>query len=174
MFLSACYIPGTVIALLFSLNISTLLSISKFKEAWFARFWADYGPDAREGAPDNAKPFIKQAYGVVLEIGPGNGGWVGDYDKEKVTKIYGVEPNKDHHTKLRQKVIEAGLGDIYVICGVGVEDLGERWVKRGDVDCVVTVLLPLLIGCRVERNVRIENADINRYNASARFQIRMK
>ena len=61
------------------------------------------------------------------------------YDLTKVTKVYGVEPNKDHHEGLRKKIKEAGLSDIYEIVPVGVEELGERWVKRGSVDCVVTV-----------------------------------
>ena len=145
MSLSALYLPGTILTLILSLNFSALLSPSKFKDVWFARFWADYGPGTRENASNNAKPLIEQAYGVVLEVGPGSGEWVGLYDKEKVTRIYGVEPNADHHVKLRQRIIEAGLGDVYVICGVGVENLGEKWVKKGDVDCVVTVSLRLFL-----------------------------
>jgi tRNA A58 N-methylase Trm61 len=31
------------------------------------------------------------------------------------------------------------LEDIYVICPVGVEDLGEKWVGKGEVDSVVTI-----------------------------------
>lgn len=76
---------------------------------------------------------------MVLEIGPGSGEWVNLYDKEKVTKIYGVEPNKDHHDLLRRRIKEAGLSDIFVIVPVGVEELGEKWVGNGSVDSVVTV-----------------------------------
>jgi hypothetical protein len=61
-----------------------------------------------------------------------------------VTKIYGVEPNKDHHEGLRKKIKEAGLSDVYVIVPVGVEELGEKWVKMGEVDSIVTVSLPFL------------------------------
>jgi hypothetical protein len=105
----------------------------------------DYGPGAREGASLNALPLLKEAYGVVLEVGPGNGEWIRHYDTSKVTKIYGVEPNKDHHAALKRKVIEAGLSDVYVLCPVGVEDLGEEWVARGEVDCVVTVSFVLVL-----------------------------
>ena len=56
-----------------------------------------------------------------------------------MSKIYGVEPNRDHHESLRKKVKEAGLSDVYVIVPVGVEDLGEKWVGREEADCVVTV-----------------------------------
>jgi hypothetical protein len=59
-----------------------------------------------------------------------------------VTKIYGVEPNKDHHEGLRKKIKEAGLSDVYVIVPVGVEELGEKWVKMGEVDSITTVSLP--------------------------------
>lgn len=82
---------------------------------------------------------FEQAHGMVLEVGPGSGEWLSLYDKHKVTRILGVELNKDHHDKLRRKIIESGLEDIYVICGVRVEDLGVNWVDRGEVDCVVTV-----------------------------------
>jgi hypothetical protein len=67
-----------------------------------------------------------------------------------VTKIYGVEPNKDHHTKLRKRIIANGLSDIYHIVPVGVEDLdtvadgaaaggGQGWVRKGEADCVMTI-----------------------------------
>jgi cyclopropane fatty-acyl-phospholipid synthase-like methyltransferase len=82
---------------------------------------------------------IKLAYGTVLEIGPGSGEWIRQYDKTQVTKIYGVEPNKDHHESLRKKAKEAGLADVYVIIPVGVEELGDKWIGLGEVDCVVTV-----------------------------------
>jgi cyclopropane fatty-acyl-phospholipid synthase-like methyltransferase len=76
---------------------------------------------------------------VVLEIGPGGGEWVNLYDKEKVTKIYGVEPNKDHHELLRKRIKEAGLSDLYVIVPVGVEELDEKWVGKSSLDSVVTI-----------------------------------
>ena len=76
---------------------------------------------------------------MVLEIGPGSGEWVNLYDKEKVTKIYGVEPNKDHHDLLRKRIKEAGLSDVYVIVPVGGEELGEEWVEKLSLDSVVTI-----------------------------------
>jgi hypothetical protein len=83
---------------------------------------------------------IHQAHGVVLDIGPGSGEWLSGFDKEKITKIYGVEPNVNHHPKLRERIRKAGLQDKYVIVPVGVEDLGDKWIKQGSVDSVVTVL----------------------------------
>lgn len=84
-------------------------------------------------------PLMAQARGVVLDIGPGSGEWISFFDKTKVTKIYGVEPNRDHHHLLRKRIKQAGLSDVYVIVPVGVEDLGQEWVGEGSVDTVVTV-----------------------------------
>jgi SAM-dependent methyltransferase len=85
-------------------------------------------------------PLIDQARGIVLDIGPGSGEWLSLFNKEKITKIYGVEPNVDHHPRLRERIVQAGLQDKYVIVPVGIEDLGEEWVKKGSVDSVITVL----------------------------------
>ncbi|KAK0108209.1 hypothetical protein ONS95_003029 [Cadophora gregata] len=136
---SASYLPLTIISLIRTQQFSTFASPAKFKDAWFARFWGEVGPQTRENALPRAGPLIAEARGVVLDIGAGYGEWVGCFDKEKVTKIYGVEPNVDQHAKLRERVKEAELGDVYVIVPIGVEDLGEEWVKRGEVDTIVTI-----------------------------------
>ncbi len=86
----------------------------------------------------------------MIDIGPGSGEWINLFNKTKVTRIYGVEPNKDHHARLRERIIENGLSDIYVIVPVGVEDLdkvadgtkssgGKPWVRKGEADCVMTI-----------------------------------
>ncbi|KAH6674245.1 S-adenosyl-L-methionine-dependent methyltransferase [Halenospora varia] len=139
MCLAAAYIPGTVISLIAGRKIGTLLSPSAFKDAWFARFWGVYGPLNRENSSPNVAPLIAQAHGIVLDIGPGNGEWVSLFDKEKVTKIYGVEPNVDHHVGLRKRIQEAGLEDKYIILPVGIEDLGTKSVKKESVDSVITI-----------------------------------
>lgn len=65
--------------------------------------------------------------------------------REPVTRVYGVEPNRDQHASLRRKVKEAGLEGVYEIVPVGIEDLGDvaKWggrVEKGGVDCIVSVL----------------------------------
>lgn len=65
-------------------------------------------------------------------------------------KIYGVEPNADHHEALRKRIKQEGLSDVYVIVPVGVEDLGSRWIAKGEVDTIMTVCAPiphLILGC---------------------------
>jgi ubiquinone/menaquinone biosynthesis C-methylase UbiE len=109
--------------------------------------------------------------GVVIEVGAGSGMWVSvfkDRDKEtsgsgtgvaegagevarrrggpgKVTKVYGVEPNKDVHAELYQRVRDAGLEDTYEVVPVGIESLGDatKWhgkIEKESVDCIVSIL----------------------------------
>ncbi|KAG9232894.1 S-adenosyl-L-methionine-dependent methyltransferase [Amylocarpus encephaloides] len=139
MAIAACYLPGTIASLLLNLQFRTILTPSALKDAWFARFWEVYGPLNRINATENVRPLITQAKGIVLDIGPGTGEWVSLFDKENITRIYGVEPNVDHHPRLKEKITEAGLQDKYVIVPLGIQDLGEKWVKRGTVDSVVTI-----------------------------------
>jgi len=76
MLLASLYLPGAILSLLLKLDVRALFSWERIKEAWFARFWAVYGPLSREGATGNVKPLVEAAYGVVLDIGPGGGEWV--------------------------------------------------------------------------------------------------
>ncbi|KAF7954121.1 hypothetical protein EAE96_005253 [Botrytis aclada] len=128
MFASATFLPGTIISHLASSNIATLSSVDKFKNAWFARFWAVYGPRVRESASTNAEPMIKAARGVVLDIGPGS------------------EPNRDQYEALRRRIKEAGLTDIYEIAECGVEGLTEWGIEDDSVDSVVTILCLCSVG----------------------------
>ncbi|KAI2467500.1 S-adenosyl-L-methionine-dependent methyltransferase [Annulohypoxylon bovei var. microspora] len=106
--------------------------------------------------------------GTVIELGAGAGLWVdvygevadvrseaaeagltrrknaGDY-RGVVTRVYGVEPNPNQHPHLRRAIAKAGLGDVYRIVPVGIEDLdnAEAWdgrVEKGSVDCIVSIL----------------------------------
>ncbi|KAK0844412.1 hypothetical protein LTR03_008106 [Friedmanniomyces endolithicus] len=97
---SAYYILPTLLALLSTLNLTPLLSLSAFKDAWFARFWAFFGPLSRESAAPN-----NSARGVCLDIGPGSGQWLYLFaraNNSEITKIYGVEPNVGMHGELRR------------------------------------------------------------------------
>lgn len=66
--------------------------------------------------------------------GPGAGDWLALFDQSKVTKIYGVEPNTDHYDRLRQKIKEAGLSDIYELVPAGVEDIGKFGIEEQSID----------------------------------------
>ncbi|ESZ90681.1 hypothetical protein SBOR_8928 [Sclerotinia borealis F-4128] len=137
--ISLTYLPGTILFLLTSFNVTALSSVDRIKDAWFARFWAVHGPLVRENASENAEPIIKEARGIVLDIGPGSGEWLHVFDKSKVTKIYGVEPNRDHYDGLRKRIKDAGLTDIYEIVECGVEGLTKWGIEDESVDSVVTI-----------------------------------
>lgn len=79
---------------------------------------------------------------MVLEIGPGSGNQLSRYDKSKVDRIHGVEPNVDLHAALRATVKECGLSDVYTIVPCGIEDvdmLGKYGVEREIIDTVLSV-----------------------------------
>jgi hypothetical protein len=87
MFLSAIYLPGTLLSLLQRRQFSTIVSPSSFGYAWFARFWSVYGPLMKENSAPKVAPMIGLAKGIVLDIGPGSGEWIGLFDKTRVTKV---------------------------------------------------------------------------------------
>ncbi|KAI4851093.1 S-adenosyl-L-methionine-dependent methyltransferase [Aureobasidium sp. EXF-8845] len=138
---SASYIPITIFRLL-TTSPSKLLSWSSFQKAWFSNFWSWFGSMMRTNAATVVAPLIRShASGVILDIGPGSGEWVYLYSStvNKVIKIYGVEPNLEHHVALRKAVEAAGLQDIYEILPVGAEDLGHVGLGDESVDTIVTV-----------------------------------
>ncbi|KAL1304193.1 hypothetical protein AAFC00_000616 [Neodothiora populina] len=140
--LSATYIPITIFKLVKHLEISKLFSWSAFQHAWFGTFWAFLGPRAREMGVAEVVPLLKHAEGVILDIGPGSGEWLNLFspsENTKIRKIYGVEPNYEHHATLRRRIQEAGLQDIYEILGVGAQDLAGSGIEKGSIDTICTV-----------------------------------
>jgi len=72
----------------------------------------------------------------------------GDGKGRGVNRIYGVEPNSALHERLREKVREAGLEEVYDVVGVGPQELGKVvGIERESVDTIVT----LQSLCSVER-----------------------
>lgn len=140
--LSAYYIPVTTFNLARTFQLNKLTSWSSFQHAWFGAFWAWFGPRSRENADPVVRPLLKQATGVVLDIGPGNGQWVNLFSPSlnpNITKIFGVEPNYEHHAVLRRKIAEAGLEDVYEILAVGAEDLATCGIERASIDTICTI-----------------------------------
>lgn len=91
---------------------------------------------------------VASASGTVIEIGPGSGNQVGRYDPSKITKIYGIEPNRGLHDKLRENVKNAGLSDVYTIVPCGVEDV-EGLRKYGVDQQVFDTVLSVQVLCSV-------------------------
>ena len=142
--MSAYYIIPTVISLILNFQISTFFHLDDFKDAWFARFWAYFGPLARDFAADSVMPLLQNhARGVCLDIGPGSGQWLYLFQKANnpdITKIYGIEPNPGMHKALRENAVKAGLGDIYEIIGCGAEELQTKGgLQKETIDTIITV-----------------------------------
>ena len=124
----AFYLIPTIFSLVVNLKFSTFLSPDDFKDEWFARFWAFFGPKSREVSEPYVIPLVKNhAHGVCLDIGPGSGQWVSLFakaDNPSITKIYGVEPNPGMHKALRENAVKAGIGEslcinvTWTICSV--------------------------------------------------------
>lgn len=142
LYLSASFIPVTIYNLVKSFQFSKLTSWQAFQHAWFGTFWATFGPRGREMAEPAVGPLLKKADGVVIDIGPGSGEWVSLFSPDKnpnIRKIFGIEPNYEHHPALRRRVQEAGLEDIYEILGVGAEDLAKCGIDKESIDTICTI-----------------------------------
>ncbi len=96
-----------------------------------------------EGDRATAVPaLVSEASGVVLELGPGIGSQLPRYNTSKVTKVYGVEPNRDLHKALRERVKASGLTDVYEVVPCGIEDVVElkkHGIALGGIDTVLSI-----------------------------------
>lgn len=132
-------LPFAALTLIFKGRPLDIFNRSKLSEANFTFLWGIVGKPS--GADEKlTHETISQAYGVVLDLGPGTGYTVHHFDKSKTTKIFGIEPNKAFHPALQQRIDAAGLTDIYTIVGTGVEDsetLKKYGIDDGSVDTIV-------------------------------------
>jgi SAM-dependent methyltransferase len=154
---------------------SLLRSPSSFLPLWFATFWSTVGPEVRNasaprvqvllaGKVTNGQESPTEVHppigGVVLEVGAGSGMWADVLASAPgVTRVLGVEPNLESAAALRRKVEESGVGNVYEVVPVGIEELagdetGRLRVAEGEekkamarghveeesVDCIVSVL----------------------------------
>lgn len=142
MSLSAAYIPVTIFSLVTTFQFDKLTSWTAFQHAWFGRFWSYFGPLAAESAAPKVEPLLHHARGIVLDIGPGSGQWLYLFAQAKnknIKKIYGVEPNSEHHKALRNSIHQAGLEGVYEILPVGVENLESCGIEKGTIDTIATI-----------------------------------
>lgn len=124
-----------------------LVSPALVRPKFFFYAWRILSPLLDPGDAPHKAPLVARARDVVLEIGPGVGDNIKYYDREKVTRLVLVEPNRDMHAALREKAREAGFGEeegtlVLLGCGGGVGDeiaLREAGVGEGEVDTVVAV-----------------------------------
>jgi SAM-dependent methyltransferase len=105
--ISLLYLPVTALYHPFLL----IKSPSAFRSKWFEVFWRAIGPKMA-AAPlqvDNIESLLSRAHGVVLELGPGGGDQSYHFKPEKISWVYGAEPNAFLHDILLQKSEEAGF-----------------------------------------------------------------
>ncbi|KAK0704398.1 methyltransferase type 11 [Lasiosphaeris hirsuta] len=80
--------------------------------------------------------------GVVLELGPGVGNQLCRFDKTKVTRVVGVEPNAHFAPDVARNVAEHGLEGVYELLTCGIEDsdvLERHGIVAGSVDTILSV-----------------------------------
>ncbi|RBR20952.1 uncharacterized protein FIESC28_05104 [Fusarium coffeatum] len=120
------FLPSTILEVIRNRDFRTLLSPSKFKEAWWGNFWAFIGPQVKASAENKVIPLLegrvkngrmgdeiveRPINGVVLEIGAGTGMWADVFAKVNV----GVNTDEDADGELRRRKGETGLTRVYGI-----------------------------------------------------------
>ncbi|EPS39336.1 hypothetical protein H072_6865 [Dactylellina haptotyla CBS 200.50] len=132
-------LPLAAISLILRGEPFAVFNKNKLSEANFTLIWRLIGKPSGDDFKFSQQT-ISQAYGIVLDLGPGTGFTVCHFDRSKTTKIFGIEPNKNFHPALKKAVEEAGLADIYTIIGTGVEDaetLKSFGIEEGSIDSIV-------------------------------------
>lgn len=114
---SLATLPVTALRLLRRGQFGTLLSWSKFQDAWFGAFWVWAGPRVRKDKEADVVPLVQGrvrggrilseeeaaaerassadgddggVYGTVLEVGPGSGMWVGLWSSQYMPTAEGA------------------------------------------------------------------------------------
>ncbi len=90
---------------------------------------------------------VSQAYGTILEVGPGSGSQVGRLDASNITKAFGVEPILDLHDQLRASIKKAGLTDVYTIVPTGIDDTQQLSMYGIDKESIDTLLIVQVLCC---------------------------
>jgi SAM-dependent methyltransferase len=133
---------GTFLARLITSPL-TAFNISDLQSSVFAAVFALLSPKFKEGESATRLPgLVGSASGVVLELGPGTGNQLSRYDRAKVKKVFGVEPNRQIRDSLQKAIEKEGLESLYEVVPLGIEDrkgLEERGLGEGSVDTVLSV-----------------------------------
>jgi len=117
--ISVVYLPIT--AVFHPLLLIT--SPSAFRSKWFDAFWRVIGPKmaASPLQVGHIESLLSRAHGRVLELGPGGGDQSYHFKSDKISKIFGAEPNVFLHDALLQKSKAAGLGGKYTALQAGAQ-----------------------------------------------------
>lgn len=84
---------------------------------------------------------VSLANGITIGIGPGSGNQLPRFNTEKVTRVYGVEPNTYFVEVLKTKIEDCpNLAQVYVPISAALEDkamLASHGIIDGSIDTVV-------------------------------------
>jgi SAM-dependent methyltransferase len=98
----------------------------------FAAFEAAWTPVPR---------LVGMADGTVLELGPGSGNQFPRFNRDAISRIYGIKPNEDLFNRLRNDTIKQhDLSDIYIPINAALEDhnvLESYSIGSGSINTVV-------------------------------------
>ena len=149
--------------IIFQKRPQDLFNPSKFQQRSFGQFWLKMGTQSTQTSEcchvlgltsvkgpmfearerDTVVPsLIAQAYGTVLEVGPGSGNQLSRLDASKITKVFGVEPTLDLHDQLRASIKKAGLTDVYTIVPGGIDDtqqLSKYGIEKESIDTLLVI-----------------------------------
>ncbi|KAF2664755.1 methyltransferase type 11 [Microthyrium microscopicum] len=97
----------------------------------------------------NVPSLVSQAYGKILELGPGPGNQIHRYDQSRVEFIYAVDPNSNYSEEIAAKLQKADLEHKYKLLACGVEDsdiLRREGVTEGSLDTVTSIQVLCSVG----------------------------
>lgn len=96
-----------------------LLDLNTLRFKSFARLWKYHGEAMSAEMPGPTFQLISQCKGIVLDIGPGSGEMLSQFDPQRIIALYGAEPSKDLHPRLVRNAEKRGLGYKFhpLICG---------------------------------------------------------
>ncbi|KAI8710470.1 hypothetical protein NCS52_01564000 [Fusarium sp. LHS14.1] len=121
---------------------SLAFNLRHWSDANSARLLRYLGPISyKEGLPV-VPSIVEQANRVVVDVGPGTGQNLRHFDREKITKLYLIEPNVGMHAELEANLRKGGLSDIATVISCGVQDtmtLSSHGLSPCTADSVVTV-----------------------------------
>ena len=149
-------LPGIWLTISFLVLPKVLLNVLRTRpmDIFFYSRWADdffrqvWLLDSAEAPKLEEKRRVAAGCeGVVIEVGPAFGSSLEDYDKNKVSHIFLVEPNLTMHDILRENIEKTGWEgrSTIVACGIEEDDLLlKAGVPEEGVDCVMCVYVGFL------------------------------
>ncbi|KAA8904799.1 S-adenosyl-L-methionine-dependent methyltransferase [Sphaerosporella brunnea] len=141
---------------------------SRWLDALFARVWGSSTFTAFSNLEEKRR-LVSEASGVVIELGPGYGLSLEDYDKEAVRHVYLVEPNLDMHEGLKKNIEKFGWADKATVVGCGIED--EKGLEASGVPQQVDMIVAIQVFCTVPTPERVLPQVFQRLNRGGQLRI---